>query len=263
MKNVKKFLGIFIMIIVLIGLVSPINTQAASKVKINKTDATLYVGSTVNLKITGTKANVWRNLEGIDEFIKRLVKDLNMLIRALEIYLSEFISKIECKVKVPEITALNPDHVLSFNYTNTYEKIYGVDKDIEYDYIHGEVDTNKNIETCNLVLGIDEYLSDDRKNKDIEFVSFKKYYQRIYKQTGCKYLDWVGVIKGGYKEYQRKMEDSYAEIVDALKDGSFDVYPFQKKICSEMFQGEPPKHNLYVFGHSLDVTDPILLDTFL
>lgn len=38
---------------------------------------------------------------------------------------------------------LNPDHVLSFNYSDTYEKIYGKEKKIKYDYIHGKANINK------------------------------------------------------------------------------------------------------------------------
>ena len=45
-----------------------------------------------------------------------------------------------------------------------------------------------------MVLGIDEYLDDDRKNRDTDFIAFKKFYQRIYKETGCKYKDWVTEI---------------------------------------------------------------------
>lgn len=33
-----------------------------------------------------------------------------------------------------------------------------------------------------MVLGIDEYLSEDRRSDEVEFIAFKKYYQRIYKR---------------------------------------------------------------------------------
>ena len=35
----------------------------------------------------------------------------------------------------------------------------------------------------NMVLGIDEYLKDDYKNNQLDFVDFKKYFQRIFKKT--------------------------------------------------------------------------------
>lgn len=144
----------------------------------------------------------------------RLLSDLNNLIQALEIYLCEYVEKIDCKKISPDIkdimaypfeyadksTKNKISKVLNFNYTSTYEHIYfknleklieNVDKaDIDYiDYVHGEADINHTIESNNMVLGIDEYLPDDRKDKDLEFIAFKKFYQRIYKGTGCKYKE--------------------------------------------------------------------------
>ncbi len=45
--------------------------------------------------------------------------------------------------------------------------------------------------TCNLVLGIEEYLTNEDKDKDNEFIEFKKFYQRIYKGTGDNYKTWL------------------------------------------------------------------------
>lgn len=189
--------------------------------------------------------NEFLNQEYIDWFAKRtykelrdlLLDDLNKLIRALEVYLTEYVQKIDIKVTSPDIkdivkqintdthTAL-PAKVISFNYTNTFEKLYDKGKSIEYDYIHGKADISNTIESNNMVLGIDEYLSDDRKNKDVEFIAFKKFYQRIFKGTGCKYKEWVEEIR-------------------------------KSKGLFKNSNGE--RHNLYIFGHSLDVTDKDIL----
>lgn len=189
--------------------------------------------------------NEFLNQEYIDWFAKRtykelrdlLLDDLNKLTRALEVYLTEYVQKIDIKVTSPDIKdivkQINPDthtalpaKVISFNYTNTFEKLYDKGKSIEYDYIHGKADINNTIESNNMVLGIDEYLSDDRKNKDIEFIAFKKFYQRIFKGTGCKYKEWVEEIR-------------------------------KSKGLFKNSNGE--WHNLYIFGHSLDVTDKDIL----
>ena len=159
------------------------------------------------------------DLEELEKQKHKLIKDLNKLIRCLEIYLNDFINNSKIEYISPDIMNQSFNKVLSFNYTNTFEQIYGVGKTIDYDYIHGKADINNTIESNNMVLGIDEYLPDERKNKDVEFIAFKKYYQRIYKQTGCKYKEWVDEIKA-----------------DKSK-----------------------KHNLYIFGHSLDVTDKDIL----
>ncbi len=135
--------------------------------------------------------------------INKLNTDLDNLIRCLEIYLVEYVQKIKINKHSPNMEN-NFDKILSFNYTNTYEKTYAKSA-IEYDFIHGKASEG---ESNNMVLGIDEYLPAEGKNNKLDFIQFKKYFQRIYKKTGCKYKDWLADI------------------------------------------GE-----VYIFGHSLDITD--------
>lgn len=186
-----------------------------------------------------------------------LVKDLNALIRALEIYLTDFIGRLECKSISPDIkeaignsdkcminnTEVHICQVICFNYTDTYEKLYLESKSTKnlIDYIHGKACINRAIEDNNMVLGIDEFLPDDRKNKDVEFIAFKKYYQRIYKQTGCKYKKLVNEIR---KNWDKESEDNKAEI---------------RKCISEGYLNDRKIYKLYIFGHSLDVTDEDIL----
>lgn len=57
MKNKFKILS-FILIFALCFTLIPTNVEAASKVKINKTSTTIYVGKTEALKISGTSKTV-------------------------------------------------------------------------------------------------------------------------------------------------------------------------------------------------------------
>lgn len=198
--------------------------------------------------------NVLKDENSLDEFSALLNRELEKLIRALEIYIAEFINSINISKKSSDIERINPDYVLSFNYSNTYERIYGVGKNVVYDYIHGKADTNKNIENCNLVLGIDEYLDDNKKDKELLFIGFKKYYQRIYKSTENTYLDWVDKIKMDDKKHFRKQ--------DLCRKGE------KGPLCSFLGEGrryfnmkntDRRQHKLYIFGHSLDVTDKDVL----
>lgn len=159
-----------------------------------------------------------------------LVDDLDRLIRAFEIYLIEYVSKIEISVISPDIKNIAADKIISFNYTNTFSKVYDQDCFVDYDYIHGRIRQNDSIYLNNMVLGIDEYLSSDRKNIDTEFIALKKYYQRIHKETGCKYKNWIDIIKQENRKKQVNVGKSY----------------------------------LYIFGHSLDITDgDVLRDLIL
>lgn len=163
-----------------------------------------------------------------------LYNDLNKLIRLLEIYLSEYVEKIEIKKKVPEINVLTKidktsvsvdmPRVICFNYTHTYQKVYFPKSDTSscVNYVHGEVDKENTIESNNMVLGIDEYLKKKDKNKKIEFIGFKKYFQRIYKGTGCEYKEWIEIIKKDDLQYQLKMfnaKDECAKNVNNKKYG--------------------------------------------
>ena len=138
-----------------------------------------------------------------------MLNDLNRLIRCLEIYLDCYINHLSVNKISPDIKHLDIDKVLSFNYTDTYERIYDIysKSNIEYDYIHGKADINNTIETNSMVLGIDEYLGKKKRNRKIEFIAFKKYYQRIYKETGCKYRDWLDEIEKENNLYMEKKHD--------------------------------------------------------
>jgi len=143
-----------------------------------------------------------------------LLDDLNCLTRALEIYLTKVICKIKTgKVSsdIEFITELSTK-VLNFNYTDTYFRKYSnYNDETNIDYIHGKADINNTIETNNMVLGIDEYLSKKKRNSDTDFIAFKKYYQRIFKGTGCKYKDWLDIIHEDYKKRQIKLEKRVME----------------------------------------------------
>lgn len=165
-------------------------------------------------------------LKEIESITIKLVEDLNKLIRCLEIYLDDYVSNkyFETLKKKEFITNLKIDKILSFNYTNTYKRLYG-SSHIEFNYIHGMVNRKHDLNSCDLILGIDEYLDDNEKNRYVDFIQFKKFYQRIYKSTSCIYKEWLETF--------------------------------------EMYKKELPKLrqmlNIYFIGHSLDVTDKDIL----
>ena len=159
------------------------------KIKDTKQQTIIYF-----LKIAKKSLQDVFNLKRIDGFIEDISIELDKLIRSLEIYICEFVNEIDIIKENDDIKTITPDYVLSFNYSNTYERIYGQSKEVTYDYIHGKADIENNVDTCNLVLGIDEYLEDD-KNDKLEFIAFKKFYQIIYKSTDSTYMKWVEQIK--------------------------------------------------------------------
>lgn len=214
-----------------------------------------------------------REFETYKEIKEVLYNDLNKLIRALELYLTEYVNKIECVCKSPDIKeamiertkdetgktkSVKMNKILCFNYTNTFERIYNDNFCNDINYIHGKAKKEHTIETNNMVLGIDEFLPEERQSIHTEFIEFKKFYQRIYKQTGCEYKEWVEEIREEYSSFlHRKIQEIEKEtnniqfIINRLSESSI-----SNKECRQ--------HNVYIFGHSLDVTDrDILRDLIL
>lgn len=123
------------------------------------------------------------------------------------------------------------DHVLTFNYTDTYERVYDTNGNAEYDYIHGKIrrgiDEFSNFDSS-IVLGIDEYLDESRRNHDTCFIRFKKFFQRIYKKTSVDYIEWINAIQ---------------EQDDKPKSATL--------------------NELFIYGHSLSITDGDIIQDLL
>lgn len=168
---------------------------------------------------------------------EKCFEDLEKLTRALEIYCSYFVEKIPVKEKISEIEAIKPDYVINFNYTDTYERVYGL-KNIFH--IHGKCDCNRSMDENDMVLGIAEYWSKEERDTHINFTIFKKFAQRIRKRTGienCKYMNEIQTI---YKKDGSHWTGSVDTSTTHTDGTSF----------------------VYIFGHSLDVTDKDVLEGF-
>lgn len=149
-----------------------------------------------------------------------LICEFDKFVMALGIYLDFFVKHIYTGDIVPDdISNLvrkkegKIDHVLSFNYVNNYNKYSGINENENNTcYVHGAVnyikqlhkyiqknqidnynqDTIKEIiEKNKMIIVFDEYRDDDTKNKQLDFIYYRKYFQRILKGTGSQYLKWL------------------------------------------------------------------------
>lgn len=195
---------------------------------------------------------------------KRLEKDFDKFIMALGIYLDFFVSQVDIGNKFSkDIYSLMKDkkidYVLSFNYINNYNRCYSGEKDTEDNtcYVHGastyryyisKFATQKLcyqsdeefIEDCieknKMVIGFDEYICEDKEKLPLDFVYYRKYFQRISKGTERKFTKWLD-------EYR------YVE-----NDTPPDQSTFDNLFAREDIRKKKP-NNVFVFGHSLDDTD--------
>lgn len=133
------------------------------------------------------------NKNTVRDIRTKLYDDLEKLILAFEIYLTDIVEDIPISIHIPAIETINPDHVISFNYTKTYEKHYiKKNQQTKVCYIHGVCDKNRTPENNNMVLGIDEYLPEEKRTEQVDFCIFKKFVQRIRKHNDVSYAVTAG-----------------------------------------------------------------------
>ena len=169
----------------------------------------------------------WSFLErevALDELNNEFIRQLDLLIELLEIYLSYLdyldfdIQRIEASpTALDAISDLSNSSVLNFNYTNTSSRLYGTSEEKTH-FIHGRIDLDRIFSRINtMVFGIEDKEND--VNSDL--IPYQKYYQRVVKETGTKFEDF-------FKP----------------------VYEYSSVGIAKSF----PK-NIIIFGHSVDPLD--------
>lgn len=167
------------------------------------------------------------------ELIEDLSNDLNDVILAFEYYLKNEVENVSVNIYSPDIKALGRlDGILSFNYTTTAQRIYPKLSHVPIHYIHGKVSSGDN----NMVLGVNEYWDEDSANIHTDFNIFKKFTQRVMKNTGVDYREWIYNVTNEGKRYE-----NVRSTTDYNNAGLSEVY---------------------IFGHSLDISDKDLLEEF-
>lgn len=167
----------------------------------------------------------WDRLErriAISELNNLFINHLDLLTELLEIYLSyrdymdfEVAPIIPSETVLDAIDEISEASVISFNYTHTPNKLYKILLE-KIHFIHGEIDLNRHKSEINtMVFGIE----DKEIDVNSSLIPYQKYYQRIVKETGSEYLDFLK---------PRRAEDLY---------------------------GGLKKKNIIVFGHSVDPLD--------
>lgn len=123
------------------------------------------------------------NKEAIARFLSKSLIDLAS---ALRLYLESFVENSLALLSKEKGFKLfegvsSGNLTVTFNYTNTYEKLYSNNDSY---HLHGNVN-NK------IVLGINPDEFDEIETVDTSLISFKKYFQRTMYETDSKYLEWV------------------------------------------------------------------------
>lgn len=200
-------------------------------------------------------------------FIDVLEKDLEEFCRFLQMYLGCFVSRLKFD-KLDFINRISIDRVISFNYTDTYKRYRKNIPQKNYNFIHGEASFKSEDwfeQKSSIVLGANETLNDEQTNTNVSFIKFKKYYQRIQKRTDNEYIKWLERIAEQHENYAQNKKD-YKKIKRAIRYFKNENDSVVKRFISKNLKLKRYRkyfHNLYIIGHSLDVTDADVLRTLI
>ena len=118
-----------------------------------------------------------------------LCKALDDFSLVLETYIAHFINNTPIQGVSPNIVDFDANKIITFNYSNTYQRVYGgVHWNEQVDYVHGCAIENY-MEKPNIILGITSPVNDSENASS--YVEFEKYFQRITKKTGSDYKKWL------------------------------------------------------------------------
>ena len=104
-------------------------------------------------------------------FLDKLQSQLEEFIEIFNLYLKLIISNLQTTSKflIQSEDWVSPDKIYSFNYTNTFQRLYD---NIPIDYLHGSYGEEQNI-----VLGVSEL--EDESLKKLKVYGFTKYHQKL------------------------------------------------------------------------------------
>ncbi|OAL77918.1 hypothetical protein AY606_10220 [Acinetobacter sp. SFB] len=175
-------------------------------------------------------------------FLDFLSNQLDDFIEIFNLYLELVVNQLipVHKFSIESKGIISLDKIYSFNYTNTYQRIYDL---VKVEYLHGSHGENQNI-----VLGIFDLEHDSLRK--LKAYGFTKYHQKLFKDTDYLFLD---ESKNNILAYKKRVEDFEKNYQKPNKEYYRDALRFEEKL----------NLNFYIWGHSLDVSDKdYIIDLF-
>lgn len=124
------------------------------------------------------------------EISNHLLKDLIEFKKIFNLYFELFVLPLYDKLNVYKKLNLDTiNHHFTFNYTPTFEKLYG--QNIRTDFLHGKIDSKSNF----IVLGINEIPNNINEDHVKYFIPFTKYYQKLNNNTDYYFLNELSLTK--------------------------------------------------------------------
>ena len=182
-----------------------------------------------------------------EKYLSFLIQELEGLINLFNFYLLNIIVKLSPKSKAKIISQywLEPDKIYSFNYTNTYQRLYNF---VDVEYLHGS-----HGEFQNIVLGVSDL--DDDALKKLKAYGFTKYHQKLFKDTDYLFLD----------EHKNKILSNRKNQIDLYEQRKGENRSAYRNALNNRIKNSETMLdlNFYIWGHSLDVSDKdYIIDLF-
>ena len=176
-----------------------------------------------------------------DHLLSLLQKKLDEFIEIFNLYLDLIVSQLLPKniYSIEGEDWISPNKIYSFNYTNTFQRIYD---SVDVEYLHGSHGVDQNI-----VLGVSDL--EDATLKKIKAYGFTKYHQKLFKDTDYIFLD-------GFKNKILKNEEVIINLNTKLDkiNNLWEVSALKKQIDEKISQRKI-NLNFFIWGHSLDASD--------
>ncbi|SNU07603.1 Bacteriophage abortive infection AbiH [Streptococcus equinus] len=182
--------------------------------------------------------------KAMDVCNEKFIQSLEELTDYLEFYLT-YLDKLDFDSEqrivkqdssLDAIEELEKAKVLTFNYTDTANKLFNIPEESTH-FIHGRIDFARKQKSINtMVFGIEDK-EDKTENINPDLISYQKFYQRIIKETGSD-----------YRKFFEKPKDS-GESVDDMNIIVFghSVDPLDKEIFINCFDLAPKRGGKYKF----------------
>lgn len=177
-----------------------------------------------------------------NKFISFLQKELDNFIEIFNLYLELIINNLDPLFDFNKDELNQIEKVYSFNYTNTFEKFYN--SEININFLHGKFGTNQN-----LVLGISDLK--DPYLKKLKAYGFTKYHQKLLNETDYTFLhEIIKKYNNDLKDYENALITYRSSVTDfTLRSHTSTTLVQAKERLSNM------NLNFFIWGHSLDVSD--------
>ena len=171
-----------------------------------------------------------------EEFIQAL-EDLTDYLEFYLTYLDKLDFDSEQRIvkqdsSLDAIEGLENAKVLTFNYTDTANKLFNIPEESTH-FIHGRIDFARKQKSINtMVFGIEDK-EDKTENINSDLISYQKFYQRIIKETGSDYRKFFEI-----RDFYGYVDDInivvFGHSVDPLdKEIFINCFKFVKESCEK------------------------------